>query len=160
MAVTKIRKISRWTLYVVTFINLALLALFFFGGVGDPYGTEAFKNPTYTGELLIWCYILLVICVIGMLMFGITQFAGKFKTSPKAALVTLGIFVGLAGLHIVAYILGDGTLLTVHMNEESQKFNIEFWLKVTDMWLYAMYTMAVLALLAMAWGSIRKIISK
>jgi len=160
MAVTKIRKISRWTLYVVTFINLALLALFFFGGVGEPYGIEAFKNPTYTGELLIWCYILLVICVIGMLLFGITQFGGKFKTNPKTALVTLGIFAGFALILIVAYTLGDGTLLTIRMNEESQKYNTVFWLKVTDMWLYAMYILSVLAILAMIWGSIRKIISK
>ena len=160
MAITKIRRVSNWTLYVVTFINLAMLALFFFGGVGEPVGTDLFKNPIYTGELLYWCYILLIICVVGMLLFGITQFASKFKTNPKAALVTLGIFVALGGLLVLAYVMGDGTPLTTHINEESQKFNVGFWLKVTDMWLYTMYALIVLSALAMFWGSIRKILSK
>jgi len=95
-----------------------------------------------------------------MLFFGIFQFGGKFKTNPKAALVMLGVYAGLALLLIVAYSLGDGTPLTVHLNEESQQFNVEFWLKVTDMWLYAMYILSVLAILAMFWGSIRKLLSK
>ena len=95
-----------------------------------------------------------------MLMFGLTQFGSKFKTNPKAALVMLGIFAGFAILLIVAYSLGNGSLLTVHLNEESQKFNTEFWLKITDMWIYSIYILSALAILAMFWGSIRKILSK
>ena len=161
MAVTNIRKISSWTLYAVTIINLAMLALFYFGGLGEPLGIDGeSKNPIYTGELLIWCYIILILCAVGMLLFGLIQFGSKFKTNPKAALVMLGVYAGLALLLIVAYSLGDGTPLTVHLNEESQQFNVGFWLKLTDMWLYAMYILSALAILAMFWGSIRKLLSK
>ena len=162
MAVTKIRKISRWTLYVVTVISLLMLALFFFGGVGEPLGANGdAKNPIYTGELLYWCYILLVVCAIGMLTFGITQFASKLISNPKASIVTLGVFVAFALLLILAYSLGDGNLLSeLNPNSDAQKFNVPFWLKVTDMWLYSMYTLAFLAIMAMVWGSVKKISGK
>ena len=160
MAVSKIRKISSWTMLAVNLVSGALIVLFFFGGVGDPYGPQAFKNPVYTGEVLIWSYILLAICVAGMLLFGITQFGGKFKINPKAALVTLGILVAFAILLFVAYFMGDGTLLTSRLNPDSQKFNTEFWLKLTDMWLYAMYILSVLCVFAILWGSAQKIFKK
>ena len=160
MAVTRIRKISSWTMIIVTCISLALFVLFFFGGVGEPYGTNEFKNPTYTGELLIWSYILLAVCGVSMLLFGFVQFGSKFKSNPKAAFLMLGIFAGFAILLTISYSMGDGTLLTIRLNTESQKFNTSSWLKVTDMWLYAMYILSALAILAMIWGSVRKILKK
>jgi len=56
--------------------------------------------------------------------------------------------------------LGDGTPLTTHINPDSQQFNTEFWLKITDMWLYAIYILSGLAACAIVWGSIRKLLSK
>ena len=159
MAVTGIRKISRWTLYAVAFISIAVLALFAFGGVGEPYGPNAATNPIYTGELLIWCYVLLAVCAIGMLLFGITQFATKFISNPKGSIVTLLVLVAFAILFIITYALGDTTPFP-GINEESQQFNTDFWLKVTDMWLYTMYIMAILAIAAIIWGSAKKIFGK
>ena len=161
MAVSKIRKISSWTMLVITFISLAIFALFFFGGVGEPLGANGDqKNPIYTGELLIWGYILLALCVAGMVLFGIFQFGSKFKSSPKAALMGLGVLVAFAVLLVIAYSLGDSALLTSHINSESQKYNTPFWLKVTDMWLYSMYMLLALCIIAMGWGSVKKILSK
>ena len=160
MAVTRIRRISKWTLYVASAISGVILALFYFGGLGEPYGVDAFKNPLYTGELLIWSYILLVLCAAGMLLFGIVQFGSKIVTNPKAGLMSLAVFAVFFILLVVAYGLGDGTLLTIRLNDETQKFNTEFWLKVTDMWLYATYILSALSILAILWGSIRKIFGK
>jgi multisubunit Na+/H+ antiporter MnhB subunit len=159
MAVTKIRKISSWTLFIVWIISLALFALFYLGGVGEPLGVDQFKNPIYTGELLIWSYILFAICAVSMLLFGITQFFNKFKTDPKGALSSLVVVAGFAILLIIAYAVGDGTSLP-GINDDSQKFNTPVWLKITDMWLYAMYILLVLAIIAMIWGSVKKILSK
>ena len=156
MAVTKIRKISRWTLYAVVLISIATLALFYFGGNGEPYGASEAKNPIYTGELLIWGYILLAICALSMLSFGITQFASKLIANPKSSIVSLGVLLAFAVLFVIAYSLGDATPFP-GLNEESQQFNVDFWLKVTDMWLYTMYALAVLAIIAMIWGSVKKI---
>jgi hypothetical protein len=159
MAVTKIRKISSWTLLAVASISIIVFALFYFGGESEPVGVDQFKNPTYTGELLYWSYFLLGICALSMILFGITQFVNKFKTSPKSALMALGIFVGFAVLLIVAYSVGDATPLS-GINVDSQKFNVESWLKITDMWLYAMYLLLGLAVVAILWSSVRRIINK
>ncbi|MDR1221536.1 MAG: hypothetical protein LBL07_01480 [Tannerella sp.] len=159
MAVTKIRKISSWTLLVITIISLTIFALFFFGGVGEPLGVDQFKNPNYTGAMLIWSYILLVLCAVSMLLFGITQFFNKFMTNPKGAIVSLVIFLGFAILLVIAYAAGDATPLG-GINDDSQKFNVEVWLKITDMWLYAMYILLVLAVFAIIWGSVKTILKK
>jgi multisubunit Na+/H+ antiporter MnhB subunit len=158
MAVTKIRKISSWTLLIVSIISLALFALFFFGGVNEPLNGE-WKNPTYTSEVLIWSYVLLAICAISMTLFGITQFFNKFKTNPKGAITSLVVFVGFVVLLIIAYAIGDGQQLS-GINADSQKYNVESWLKITDMWLYAMYILLTLSVLAILWSSVKKITNK
>jgi hypothetical protein len=158
MAVTKIRKISSWTLLAVSFISIAILALYYFGGVGEPLN-DGMKNPIYTGELLYWSYFLLVACAISMLLFGITQFLYKFRTNPKGAITSLVVFVSFAIVLVIAYAMGDGTPLS-GINADSQQYNTESWLKITDMWLYAMYILLTLCVIAMIGGSVRKIINK
>ena len=158
MAITKIRKISSWTFILTTIIGLAVLALFFLGGNEPPLNGK-WKFPTYTGELLIWAYLLLGTCALGMLTFGIVQFALKFKTNTKASLMALGVILGLALLHIIFYSIGDTTPFS-GINRESQKFNVDSWLKITDMWLYVMYTLIGLSIAAMVWGAIKKALNK
>ncbi|MDR0743074.1 MAG: hypothetical protein LBF05_01780 [Tannerella sp.] len=157
MAVRKIRKISSWTLLIVAIISIAVFALFYLGGDGDPIGER--RNPVYTGELLYWGYILLGICALSMILFGITQFANKFKINPQSALMALGVLVGFVILLIVAYSIGDATPL-LGINADSQQYNVESWLKITDMWLYAMYILLGLAVVAILWGSVKKIMNK
>ncbi|MDR0573614.1 MAG: hypothetical protein LBG96_06220 [Tannerella sp.] len=159
MAVTKIRKLSSWTLLIVAIISLALFALFFFGGEDAPVGADQFKNPTYTGEVLIWSYILLAVCAISMILFGVIQFANKFKTNPKGALISLAVFVCFAILLVIAYSIGNGTPLS-GINADSQKYNVSNWLKVTDMWLYTMYIILGLSVCAILWSSVKKIVNK
>ena len=47
MAVTKIRKMSSWTLLIVSIISLVVLGMFYAGGVVDP--SVAKKEPISTG---------------------------------------------------------------------------------------------------------------
>ena len=68
MAVTKIRKMSSWTLLIVSLISIVVLGMFFFGGITNP--GEEMKEYVYTGLLLeldnrhcsllqsfVWCYL-------------------------------------------------------------------------------------------------------
>ena len=159
MAVSKIRKISSWTLLLVCFLSIAVFAMFFFGGLDEPW-KGSYKTPVYTAELLYWAYFLLGLCAVGLLIFGILQFGSKFLMSPKAALMTLSVLVGFAILLVIAYSLGSDVAITSHINSESQRYNVPFWLKITDMWLYAMYILLGLCACAMIWGSAKKILSK
>jgi len=160
MAVTKIRKISSWVLILTCLLSLAVLALFFLGGYDAPLGIDGeWKNPTYTGELLLWNYFLLGICALSMIFFGLSQFAFKFKTNAKSSLMVLGVIVGFVFLLVIAYSFGDTTPLP-NINADSQKFNIASWLKITDMWIFTMYTLIVLAVAAIVWGALKKAINK
>ena len=157
MAVRGIRKISSWTLLAVCLLSLVVLGLFYFGGELPPLNKQ--KYPLFTNELLLWIYLLFAICAVSMLVFGITQFINKFKTNAKASLTTLGILSGFALLLVLSYAIGDATPLG-GLNKEAQKFNVESWLKITDMWLYGMYILLGLSICGIAWGSIRKAMSK
>ena len=160
MAVTKIRKISNWTFIVTCLLAAVVLALFFFGGYDEPLGIDGeWKNPSYTSELLIWSYILLGACAFGMLLFGLTQFANNFKTNAKSSLMGLGVIVGFGVLLVIAYSIGDVTPLP-NINADSQKFNVDSWLKITDMWIYTMYILIAFAIILMVWGAVKKAISK
>ena len=160
MAVTKIRKISSWALIATAILSIAILALFYLGGYDAPMGVDGeWKNPTYTGELLLWGYFLLGLCALSMLFFGLAQFAFKFKTNPKASLMGLGVIVGFIILLVVAYTIGDPTPLP-NINADSQDFNVASWLKITDMWIYTMYILIVMAIVAMVWGAVKKAMNK
>ena len=52
MAVTKIRKISSWTLLISSIISIIVLGMFYAGGVVDP--AAEMKEPIYTGILINW----------------------------------------------------------------------------------------------------------
>jgi hypothetical protein len=157
MAVTKIRRISSWTLIATFVLSLAVFALFYFGGLDAPIGE--WKNPTYTSELLMWSYLLLGICSVSMILFGLTQFALKFKTNAKSSIMGLGVIIGFVLLLFITYSIGDVTPLP-NINSDSQKFNVDSWLKITDMWIYTMYILIGLAAVAMVWGAVKKAISK
>lgn len=159
MAVTKIRKLSSWTFVIMTIISVAVFALFYFGGEDAPVGVDQFKNPTHTGTLLYWMYILFGITTLSLILFAILQFANNFKANPKKALASLGLLVAFVVLMVIAYSIGDATPMP-GINVDSQKYNIPFWLKVTDMWLYSMYTLSTLAIIAMIWGAIKKLLNK
>ena len=56
MAVTKIRKISSWTLLICALISIAVLGMFYAGGVVDP--AAELQEPIYTGLLIDWTSVL------------------------------------------------------------------------------------------------------
>ena len=64
MAVTKIRKMSSWTLLIVSLISIVVLGMFFGGGITNP--GEEMKEYVYTiglqhyssSQSFAWCYLL------------------------------------------------------------------------------------------------------
>lgn len=157
MAVTKIRKISSWTLLASAIISVIVLAMFVSGGVIDP-GADM-KEPIHTNLLLNWVYILFGLTTISTLVFAVWQFAGSFKDDAKAALMSLGVIVVFAAILLIAYAIGDPTPLPM-INAESADYNTASWLKITDMWIYSIYILIGLIVLAVIAGSVKKILNK
>lgn len=158
MAVTKIRKISSWTLMACTIVSLVVLGMFFFGGDDEPLKDELW-TPHYTGLFLYWMYILFAISAAAAVLFGIWQFISNFKDNPKGGIMGLVVLVLFGGLLLITYAIGDTTPLNI-MNTEAQAYNIPVWLKVTDMWLYSTYTLIALVIIAIFAGSIKKVLNK
>ena len=162
MAVTRIRKISSWTLLIISLFSVGMILLFFLGGEELPQeGQKELKTPIYTGELLYWIYCLFAMGAFGLLIFGIIQFINSFRANPKAALLSLCVLIAFAGLLGLSYSFGDGTpIASIKADSDLQAYNVEFWLKVTEMWLYSMYILLVLVVLAVIWGSVKKVLNK
>ena len=157
MAVTKIRKISSWTLLVCSVITIIVLGMFFGGGVIDPNVDNI--EYVYTGLLLDWTYVIFIVTIVAMIVFALWQFVSILKTNPKSALMSL-LVVGLfAILMVVTYSMGDGTPLN-GLNADSQEFNIPFWLKATDMWIQSSVVLFVLIIIAVLGGSVKKVLGK
>ena len=159
MAVAKIRKISSWTMITVVLISIFFFGLFYFGGVEAEQWKDKYKTPTYTEELLLWFYAMLGICIVGMLIFAVAQFIDTFRRNLKGSLISLGVLVCFALLLVVTYSLGDGTPMQ-GLNTNSQKYNVENWLKISDMWIFTMTVLLALSIGSIVWGSLKKSFNK
>lgn len=157
MAVTKIRKISSWTLLIISLISLVVLGMFFGGGVIDSSAEN--KEYVYTGLLLNWTYIVFAVTIVCMVIFALWQFISILKTNPKSALMSFVVIALFAIVLIVTYSIGDGTPL-VGLNADSQSYNIPFWLKVTDMWIQSSVVLFVLIILALIGGSVKRLMNR
>ena len=147
MAVTKIRKMSSWTLLIVSLISIVVLGMFFGGGITNP--GEEMKEYVYTGLLLNWTSALFFVTIICMVLFAVWQFITLLKVNPKSALSALGV--------VVAF--GDGTPLQ-GLNADSQKYNTAGWLQITDMWIWSTVVLLVLIVACVVWGSVKRMLGK
>ena len=131
--------------------------MFYTGGVVDP--AAEMKEPVYTGLLLNWTYVLFGLTIASTIVLAAWQFLGSLKNDAKSALMSLLVLVLFVALLGITYTLGDATPLT-GLNADSQAYNTTGWLKITDMWIYSTYALIALIILAVVWGTIRRILSR
>lgn len=162
MAVTKISRISRWTLYAMTAVTVALIALFFLGGNVQPEQQYAelvgLREPSFTDALLYWVYILLGVTIFAVFAFSIFGFINNLRYSRKRAINSLVTLLIFAVLLVIAYSIGDGTPLNILGYEGPD--NVRGMLKLTDMWLFTIYILMGLTILAMLLSPLIKRIGK
>lgn len=157
MAVTKIRKISSWTLLAAAIISVVVMGIFYTGGVVDP--AAEMQEPIHTGLLIGWVYILFGATIVSTLIFAIWQFIGLLKTNAKSAMTSLGVLVVFAAIMFISYAIGDGTPLPI-INADSAAYNTPSWLKITDMWIYTTYILIGLIILSVIAGTVKRILNK
>lgn len=148
MAVTKIHKTSRMVFIASIIVSLVVIALFLFGGQVAPENkiVADMPQPVFTDLMLYWAYILLVVTIVALVIFAIFGFFHSLKTNPKGALGTLLVLVALVGILGVTYMIGSGTLLNIPGYQGPD--NNPATLKMTDMWIYSMYIMLGLSVVA------------
>lgn len=107
MAVTKIRKISSWTLLISSIISIIVLGMFYAGGVVDP--AAEMKEPIYTGLLINWTSVLFFVTIISTMLFAVWQFLTLLKTNAKSAIMSLVVLVCFVAVLFITYTMGDAT---------------------------------------------------
>ena len=157
MAVTKIRKLSSWTLLIISLITIVVLGIFFGGGVEDP--AAEVKNYIYTGLLLDWTYIVFFLTIAVMIVLALWQFASIIKTNPKSAVTSLIVLALFALMLIITYSMGDGTPLTT-LNADAQTDNTALWLTATDMWIQSTIVLFIAIVAVICAGTVKRILNK
>ncbi|MDO4722730.1 hypothetical protein [Porphyromonas circumdentaria] len=158
MAVTKSRRISSGVLLLLLAISVVVFVALFMGG-SHVEGTN--KIYELTGAYLYWAYILAGITLLTTVCFSFSSFFAVFSRNPKKGITSLVSIIALFVLLGVTYAMGDGNAEAMRgVNEDSQKYLTEGWLKTSDMVLYSSYVLIVAIVLAMIWGAIRKAVSK
>ena len=146
----------------MTAVTVVLIALFFFGGNVQPEQQYAelvgLKEPSFTNALLYWIYILLGITIAALVIFSLYAFVNNFRHNRKKAINSLLTLAVLAILLVIAYTMGDGTPLNILGYEGPD--NVKGMLKLTDMWLYSIYILMGLTILAMLFSPVIKRIGK
>lgn len=147
MAVTKISRTARYTLYIGVIVSLVVMGLYYLGGQVPAHEqlVADMSQPKFTDLVLYWAYVLLVITVVVLIGFAIAGFAKGLKESPKKALSGLLAILALAALLVITFVIGDGTLLNIPGYEGNH--NVPPVLKMTDMWLYSSYVMFAVTIL-------------
>ena len=131
--------------------------MFYAGGVVDPAAEN--KEPINTGLLIDWTSALIFATSVSTVLFAAWQFISLFKTDAKTAISSLGALVIFAAILFITYSMGDATPLT-GLNAESEKYNTEGWLLITDMWIMSTIVLVCLIIACVVWGSLKRIIGK
>lgn len=111
------------------------------------------------GTIINWSYLIFILAGISVLVFSITRAIAKWKEDPKSVKSSAaGILILLAVLS-GSYLIGNGDLLSIPGYEGKE--NTYQWLKMADMWLYSLYILLgigiIAALAGIIWSYIKKI---
>ena len=155
-------KASYYALYAMFAIILIVMALFFFGGnaTGDAViaGVDPeMWQPAQTVSLLYLMYALFGLAVAATVLGAIFQFGAALKDNPANAIKSLLGLVLLAVVLIVAWAMGDGTPMQIPGYSGTD--NVPFWLKLTDMFLYSIYILLFVTVVAIIVSGIKKKLS-
>ena len=156
MAVTGIRKTSSYTFLALVAISVIVFALFLFGG--SELDMKDNKVYAYTDVLIYWTYALGILSVVTVVFFVVKDFIAELAASPSAALKKIAGPIALIVLLLVTYAIGDTTPLK--LNEEAQRFNAPFWLKFSDMWIYSVYVLLFLTIVAAIAGAVKSALNR
>lgn len=155
-------KASYYALYAMFAIILVVMGLFFFGGdaTGDamiPGVDPEMWQPAQTDALLYLMYALFAVAIAGTIFAAVLQFGSALKDNPANAVKSLLGLVLLVVVLVVAWSMGDGTPMQIPGYSGTD--NVPFWLKVTDMFLYAIYILLFVTVVAIIGSGIKKKLS-
>jgi hypothetical protein len=148
------QKISTLVLWACMLITIGIFGFFYSGIINDPEEV----NTVQISLILNWLYVILIVSIAVTCIFSLMQFLFKWKRDRQSMLQpSIGICV-VAAILIISYVSGDGNILPIQGYKGNE--NTYFWLKLTDMWIYTLYVLLALAIIALFGGIIWSHIKK
>ena len=155
-------KVSYYALYAMIAVILIVLGLFYLGG--NAQGADAIAGvdpemwqPANTNALLYLIYGLFGLAVAATVIAALFQFGTALKDNPANAIKSLLGLVLLVVVLIIAWAMGSSTPLDIPGYSGTD--NVPFWLKLTDMFLYSIYILLFVTVVAIIVSGIKKKIS-
>ena len=139
-------KISYYILYILFALTLVILGVFYMVGYDNPVGE--YNAPENTDLLIYFMYAMVVLCVIAAIGSVISNVVSSFG-GPKGVnisgvpekLISIVSLTILVVSLVVAYAMGtDVAIIT-----GDGAYTDAFWLKITDMFIYAIYFLMLVA---------------
>lgn len=151
-------KLSYYVLYVLFAAILVVIGLFFFGGDAKDgaviMGVDPeMWQPAYTDALLYLTYALFAIVSIS----AVVSFFHFLVSNPKASMGSLYVLAGSIVVLAITWFMGSPEKLEIISYSGTD--NVGFWAQATDMFLYSLYTLFVVAIVCMLLGAIKKKLS-
>lgn len=152
--------ISRITLWSLLVFSAVILGLFYLGGTDGTLesGTDVFDIPAFTDTLLNWTYILFGVALIATIVSVVLAYAIDFKVNAKGAIKSLLSILLVVLLFVVTFFLGSGEKIDIVGYEGTD--NVGFWAQFTDMCIYSVYVLLIVAVVAIIGSSVYKKIKK
>lgn len=151
-------KISYYVLYALFAAILVVIGLFFFGG--DAQGEAVLTGvdpemwqPAYTDAMLYLNYALFAIAAIA----AIISFVYFMLCNPKASAGSLYVLAGSIIVLAISWFMGSAEKVEIFGYEGTD--NVGFWAQATDMFIYSIYALFVIAVVAIFFGGIKKKLS-
>jgi len=152
MNVGRISTLVLWTCMIIT---LGVFAFFYWGASAHK---DELDTAIETSFALNWMYGILALSIVVVCSFSFIRFFIRWKDNPKSIISSL-IWMGvLTVLFLGTYLLGDGTPLAISGYEGDE--NTYTWLKLTDMWIYVIYVLIGLTIIALLTGIVGSYIKK
>ncbi|MGL4520601.1 MAG: hypothetical protein ACRCUJ_13290 [Phocaeicola sp.] len=136
-------KLSYRVSYYVLYACIALLFVVFgvFYTVGYHNIVGEYNFPEHTETLMYFMYAMLGVCVVATLLGAFAQFLAALRDNPKGAIKSLVGIVLFGAVLLVAYNMGS----TEPIMTGDGLFTDAVDLKVTDMMIYAIYFLLMVA---------------
>jgi len=148
-------RISQYFFYLLMGVSIVLTVIFYLNtgkiNPNDPLSAQISQIGPILNTFLFWTYILAGIAIV----FAIGFPAFSIILNPKSGLKALISIGALVLVMFVAYQLGDDKVLDIAGYTGAD--NVASTLKMTDMILYSVYGMTVVAVLAILYGEISKL---
>lgn len=151
-------KVSYYVLYALFAVILLILGLFYLGGEMTTPIVPEMSNPAHTETLLFLLYGLLGLAIVVTLVAFVIQFGAALKENPVAALKSLIGVILLALVLIVTWSIGSDEPIDIQGYDGTENRD-PFWLKLTDMFIYTLYFLIGVNIVAMIASAIKRRLS-